>query len=129
MPNLVEVKVTAPVGTIILNRPGVANAVSMAMVAELRQAISDLHQEKRVRAAILTGKGGSFCAGRDIAELAADDPVTDSDPTARQQQWGDAADALCDLVRDMLNLPKPIIAAVNGPRRRLRCGALDGQPI
>ncbi len=115
MPNLVEVKVTPPVGTIILNRPDYANAVSMAVVAELRQAISDLYQEKRVRAAILTGAGSAFCAGRDLAEMAAEHPADGPDVASQQQGWGDTADELCDLIGDVLHLSKPVIAVVNGP--------------
>jgi methylglutaconyl-CoA hydratase len=113
--NVVEIKVTPPVGTIVLNRPESANAVSMAMVAELQQALSDLHQEKRVRAVIVTGSGEAFCTGRDLAEMAADHADSSIDPAELHERWGEEADELCDLVSELLAFPKPIISAVNGP--------------
>ena len=113
--SIVEVKVTPPTGTIVLNRPEVGNTVSMAMVAELRQVLSDLHQEKRVRAVIVTGAGDVFCLGRDLAEMAADQENTEADPAELHQKWGEEADELCDLIAEWLRFPKPIIAAANGP--------------
>ena len=61
----VQVKVHIPSGTIILNRPERRNAMSRELLKELLQAFHDLHQERRVRAVILTGSGSAFCAGID----------------------------------------------------------------
>ncbi len=108
----VEVKVTDNVGTIVLNRPGRRNALTRAMLDELRQALGDLHLERRVRAVVLTGAGTAFCAGMDVRELHAAEDLPDSE---KAQLWGEAATAYRDLVVDMLELPKPIIASVNGP--------------
>ncbi len=113
--NVVEITVTPPVGTIVLNRPDMANAISAAMVGELQQAVSDLHQEKRVRAVVLTGAGESFCTGRDLAEMAADYNDSTADMAELHQRWGEEADELCDLVSELLMFPKPVISAVNGP--------------
>ena len=106
----VEVRVDGPVATVLLNRPDYGNALTRAMMAELRQALSDLHLEKRVRAVILTGEGETFCLGRDPAELAAGD-----DPMADLARWGQEAEEYRELLVAMLELPKPLIAAVNGP--------------
>lgn len=111
----VEVKVTPPVGTIVLSRPEAANAINRAMVDDLRQALGDLYLEKQVRAVILTGVGDVFSAGVDMAELAADQAQAADDPAWRHQQWGEQADDLGDLIGEMLAFPKPMIAAVNGP--------------
>jgi methylglutaconyl-CoA hydratase len=108
----VEVKVTGNVGTIVLNRPDRRNALTRAMVDELRQALGDLHLEKRVRAVILTGSGSAFCAGMDVHEMHA---LADLPEEERQRYWGEAAAAYRDLVVEMIELPKPIIASVNGP--------------
>src|SRR5688500_20019837 len=106
----VLVKKNLPSGTIVLNRPDKRNALSRQMIAELTQAFDDLHQEKKVRAVILTGAGSAFCAGMDLAEM---------QETARQhdalQQWHDDAVLYRELIDKMLFFPKPIIAAVNGP--------------
>ncbi|MEX2316048.1 MAG: enoyl-CoA hydratase/isomerase family protein [Pirellulales bacterium] len=108
----IEVKVNGPVGTIVLNRPARCNALSRSMVAELQQAFGDLQQEKRVRAIVLTGAGGAFCAGMDVHEMHADAALPDGE---RERAWGEAAEDFCDLVTQMIALPKPILASVNGP--------------
>lgn len=106
----VEVRVDGPVGTVLLNRPDYGNALTRSMMAELRQALADLHLEKRVRCVILTGAGDSFCIGRDRAEIAAQ-----GDEMADLCRWGQEADEYRELLVAMLELPKPLIAAVNGP--------------
>src|SRR5262245_47455762 len=108
----IEVKVTGAVGTIVLNRPARRNALSRAMIAQLQEALSDLHQEKRVRAVILTGAGSAFCAGMDLHELQASDKLPDAE---KQAEWGELYEEYRELVVQMLELPKPIIASVNGP--------------
>ena len=65
----VLVKVHPPAGTIILNRPAKRNALSRRLIQELKQALNDLHLERRVRAVVITGAGDVFCAGTDLAEL------------------------------------------------------------
>jgi methylglutaconyl-CoA hydratase len=110
--NAIEVKVTGPVGTIVLNRPQRRNALTRAMVAQLAEALSDLHLQKRVRAIVITGAGSSFCAGMDIHEMHAATSLPEPD---RAQDWGDSAEAFCELLTQMIQLPKPIIASVNGP--------------
>lgn len=111
----IEVKVTPPVGTIILSRPAEANAINRDMVEQLQQAVGDLYQEKRVRAVIITGAGDAFSAGADLAELAADHADASDDLAWQHQEWGRQADDLCDLIGELLAFPKPVIAAVNGP--------------
>lgn len=108
----IEVKVTGSVGTIILNRPGRRNALTRSMIEQLRQALEDLHQEKRVRAVILTAAGSAFCSGMDIHEMHAADQLPDAE---KQQEWGELYEEYRDLIVQMLELPKPIIASVNGP--------------
>ncbi|HEX6963497.1 MAG TPA: enoyl-CoA hydratase/isomerase family protein [Lacipirellula sp.] len=106
----VEIKVVEPAGTIVLNRPDYENALTRSMVEQLSEALDELYLEKRVRAIILTGAGESFCAGADLSEL-----KTSQDAESPEEEWGaDAAD-FRDLLVRMLEITKPIIAAVNGP--------------
>jgi len=110
--DVVEVKVSGAVGTIVLNRTERRNALSRSMLAQLSQALGDLHLEKRVRAIVLTGSGTAFSAGMDVHEMHSIAEL----PTGEQQShWGDAAEAYRELVVQMIELPKPIIASVNGP--------------
>ncbi len=104
------VKKNLPSGTIVLNRPDKRNALSRQSLAELAQAFDDLHQERSVRAVILTGAGTSFCAGMDLAEM----QQTSQQPDAFAQWHADAVQYR-ELIDIMLRFPKPIIAAVNGP--------------
>ena len=110
MNNLIRVKVHAPSGTIILQRPEKRNALSRLMMVQIRQALEDLHQERQVRAIILTGAGTAFCAGLDLAEIHATLGTDDV-----LQQWHRDTLQLKELLEMMLEFPKPIIAAVNGP--------------
>ncbi len=110
--NAIDVKVTGPVGTIVLNRPERRNALTRAMLGQLAQALGDLHLEKRVRTIVLTGAGSAFCAGMDIHEMHAAATLPDEE---KNQDWGDMAEAYREVVAQMIELPKPIIASVNGP--------------
>jgi enoyl-CoA hydratase/carnithine racemase len=110
MAEFIRVKVHAPSGTIMLDRPKKRNALSRAMLGQLSQALSDLHQERRVRAVILTGTGTAFCSGMDLVEIQAS---TQGDQAL--QQWREDAVQYRDFLEQMLQFPKPLIAAVNGP--------------
>jgi methylglutaconyl-CoA hydratase len=106
----VQVKVHPPVGTIILNRPEKQNAVSRRLLQELKQAITDLQQEVRVRAVVITGAGDVFCAGTDLAELHETNQQEDPLPV-----WHTDSVQFRELIDLLLLFPKPIIAAINGP--------------
>ena len=110
--NAVEVKVTGSVGTIVLNRPGRRNALTLAMIGQLQEALGDLHLEKRVRAVILTGAGDAFCSGMDVHELHSAGSLPDHE---KQDAWGETAESFRELLVQMIELPKPMIASVNGP--------------
>jgi methylglutaconyl-CoA hydratase len=110
--NAIDVKVNGPVGTIVLNRPGRRNALTRAMLAQLGEALSDLRLEKRVRAIVLTGAGSAFCAGMDVHEMHAAATLPDQE---KHEDWGGTAEQYREVVTQMIELPKPIIASVNGP--------------
>ena len=55
---------------ITLNRPEVRNAMSLRMVAELREALEAAETEGLVRVIVLRGAGGHFCAGADLKDMA-----------------------------------------------------------
>jgi methylglutaconyl-CoA hydratase len=110
MQPLIQVKTHVPSGTIVLNRPQKRNALSRMMIVQLKQALDDLHQQRKVRAVILTGSGSAFCSGADLQEI---------QDSSRQDNawavWHDDAVMYRDLLHQMLLFPTPIIAAVNGP--------------
>lgn len=107
---LVQVKTHGSGGTIVLNRLDKRHALSREMLRQISQALMDLHQEKKVRAVILTGAGNVFCAGMDLYEI--HDTAQSDDP---HPQWLEDARRYRQVMEQMLQFPKPIIAAINGP--------------
>lgn len=57
--------------TVTLNRPELRNAMSLAMVLELRQTLAAAEADGRTRVLVLRGAGGHFCAGADLKDMAA----------------------------------------------------------
>lgn len=55
---------------VTLNRPESRNAMSLQMVAELRAVLAEVRDDRSVRALVLSGAGGHFCAGGDIKDMA-----------------------------------------------------------
>lgn len=94
------------VATLALNRPDQRNAVSLKMRAELPVAIARA-AEPGIRALIVTGSGGSFCAGGDINDMSS---TGGSVELARNRMRAAGA-----LVQALATMDKPVIAAVDGP--------------
>jgi len=94
--------------TLTLNAPDKLNAVSRKMIAELKACWEDLAADGSVRAVLLTGAGRGFCAGADLA-----------DPDRGTGEAADSGAALekffNPVIRLMRQVPKPVVAAVNGP--------------
>jgi len=107
---VVQVRKDAPSGAIVLNRPDRRNAISRQLMEELLQAFHDLHQEKSVRAVILTGAGSAFCAGMDLGEMKETAAAENA-----HELWREDAVQYREVLETMLRFPKPIIAAINGP--------------
>lgn len=60
-----------PVATVTINRPERRNALDRESARALRRAFDDFAADDALKVAVLTGAGGSFCAGADLKELAA----------------------------------------------------------
>lgn len=107
----VDVKIHGPVATILIDRENQRGALSPGLLADLRQAISDLHQEKRVRAVVLTSAGGHFSAGVDLKVF---HQITQLPDHEQPEQWFEYWRQLAETCEDFLRFPKPMIAAVDG---------------
>ena len=95
-----------------LNRPEARNALSPEMVAELGQAIAACNAGD-IRAVLLTGAGGAFCAGADVRDFAAQ--LESGGPEGLSAHLRRLADALHrEVVIGIRRLDKPVVAAVNG---------------
>lgn len=106
---MITIKKTKASGTIIMDRADNRNALSRAMLRALSEAFFDLHQEKNIRAVILTGAGPAFSSGVDLREWAETSQAEDA-----LEQWKENLDEFYELLETMLRFPKPIIAAVDG---------------
>jgi enoyl-CoA hydratase/carnithine racemase len=104
------------VATITLNRPDKLNAWTRKMEEELSLAIRAAAADDSVGAIILTGAGKGFCAGADMSLLSAISQESSHADFLIDNKVG--ADANPDFQRKhawLLSVPKPIIAAINGP--------------
>jgi methylglutaconyl-CoA hydratase len=103
-----------PAAVISLNRPDRRNALSRGLIAALGDAFQRARDDAAVRCVILTGVGSSFCAGMDLAELTESLKASAGRPASESPVWDDAKQ-LASLYDLIYKLPKPTIAAVNGP--------------
>ena len=94
-----------------LNRPDKLNALSAEMITALTDFFTSFKQRTDLRAIILTGTGNkAFCAGTDIAEIAATVENT-KNIEQRAREISERGQALCNLIE---NCGLPVIAAING---------------
>ena len=91
---------------VTMNRPEKRNALSGPMLAGMREAWDTVDGDPGIRACVLTGAGGAFCAGADLKAM------NESHPGAS----GSAFDpAVLEPLLKGRRLTKPLIAAVEGP--------------
>ncbi|MDV9171663.1 enoyl-CoA hydratase family protein [Streptomyces sp. W16] len=88
--------------TLSLDSPATRNALSASLVAELADALTECAKDTDVRAIVLTHTGNTFCAGADLR-----------DPPPPE--------ALVALLRQIVEVPKPVVARVTG---HVRAGGL-----
>ncbi len=107
MPSIL-IEDAGPVRILRLNRPQVRNALNQELRQALSIALTACARDPDVRAVVLTGAGAAFCSGMDLAEL--ESLSARSSASHRQDSR-----ALADLFLQLSRLPKPVVAAVNGP--------------
>jgi 2-(1,2-epoxy-1,2-dihydrophenyl)acetyl-CoA isomerase len=102
--------VTDGIGTVTLNRPDKLNAYTTEMGDEVTEALRAWRDDDAVRVVILTGNGRGFCAGVDLEHLKAHEAGANASKGPRLGE----EDFLKKLPLEMVEFPKPLIAAVNG---------------
>lgn len=99
----IRYQVADGVATVTLDRPDSLNALNTAMRGELRAALKAAGRDDAVRAVVLTGAGRAFCSGADLRGGAAERDF--------RRVLTEEYNPLVTAIRE---LPKPVIAAVNG---------------
>jgi isohexenylglutaconyl-CoA hydratase len=107
MPETILIEHRAPFVAITLNRPDARNAMSQQMVVELREAFDALRDDRSIRAIVLSGAGGTFCAGGDIKEMQSAFTNPENDDSDRTAQF----DGLLQAVQ---TAPQVVVAKVDG---------------
>lgn len=105
MKNVVHYSVEGPVARLTLDSPHNRNALSTALVDQLSQALCDASDDPSVRVVVLGHTGGTFCAGADLSEASGADAAETVENNARQ---------LVSVLRSILEMPKPVIGAIDG---------------
>jgi enoyl-CoA hydratase/carnithine racemase len=93
------------VATLAMNRPAAKNSLDPSLIAALTAALADVSADPEIRAIVLTGSGGSFCAGADLKQAMS------------QGIGGDMStrvDEFHALIRGIVGAPQPVVAAIDG---------------
>lgn len=98
---------SGPIASLRLNRPDQRNALSLALIAELTEAVEALSAEASLRVIVLSGKGPHFCAGADIGWMRAS---ADLDEVENRHE----AATLARLFAALDGSPKAVIGDIGG---------------
>ncbi len=97
-----------PVARVTLCRPEIRNAFNEVMIRELREVFAGLKDDDQVRVVVFTGEGKAFCAGADLHWMGRVLKYT------YEENYQDSL-YLAQLMREIYELPKPVIGRINGP--------------
>jgi 2-(1,2-epoxy-1,2-dihydrophenyl)acetyl-CoA isomerase len=110
----IECRRSDGVAWVVLNRPDALNAWTTQLGEELIQALDDVAADPEVRAVVLTGAGRAFSSGADLrAGIQGPDGKPDVKTPLRE--------IYNPLILRVRTLPKPVVAAVNGPAVGIGC--------
>ena len=98
------------IALLTLNRPAARNSLSEAMIAELQGALGQIGEDKTIRAVVIAANGPVFSAGHDLKELTA----RRGDSDRGRAYFATIMNACSTMMQTIVNLPKPIVAAVQG---------------
>ena len=109
MSDFVTYAVAERVATITLNRPDAMNSLDIATKVLLRDTVQAAAEDDAVRVVVLTGTGRAFCVGQDLKEHIG---LLQANDTAAL--WSTVPDHYAPIALALAEMPKPVIAAVNG---------------
>ena len=103
---MIRYEVDAGIATITIDRPEKRNAMTYAMLADFIGTVGRAAADDAARVVVVTGTGGAFCAGTDLADLATI-PGETRGVRGRAEQT--------EVWWPLVSCPKPVIAAIDGP--------------
>jgi len=110
----VELSIDGGVARITLNRPDALNAWTHALGQDLRSALDHAAESAEVRAIVLTGAGRAFSSGADLKGGVVGEDGTPDVLTPLREIYN-------PLILQVRTIPKPVVAAVNGPAVGIGC--------
>jgi enoyl-CoA hydratase/carnithine racemase len=130
----VVVEKEGPVAIVTLNRPDAGNAFDFRLMVEIDDAMRVLADDSETRAVIITGAGKYFCTGVDLSMFTDAQSLVEKDggepdisPAEDDETYGKGT--VVGAVVRIRNMPKPVIAAVNGSVVGAGCSLVLGCDI
>jgi 2-(1,2-epoxy-1,2-dihydrophenyl)acetyl-CoA isomerase len=113
----VNVRVEAGAATVELNRPQALNAWNAQLGADLLAALGRAADDDAVRALVITGAGRAFSSGADLKDISGGETT----PDGRPDVYKTLTERYHPIMRAIREVPKPVIASVNGPAVGIGC--------
>lgn len=98
----IQAQVSDRVLEITINRPERKNALTMAMYSAMAELLNNAASDPGIRVVILTGAGGAFTSGNDLADFLGGSATGEESPVFQ-------------FMMALYNFPKPVVASVSGP--------------
>lgn len=92
------------IAVVTLNRPNRRNALSLGLMLELTECLSEIERNGSVKVAILAAKGPVFCSGHDLTEMVG----------RTATEYKHIFDVCSELMMKIQSIPQPVIAEVQG---------------
>ncbi len=105
------------IAMLVLNRPEARNSLSQEMIDLLSAEIALVRDDRNIRALVITANGPGFCAGHDMKQMTARRADADKGRAFFEHMFKSCAKMMMSIV----NLPKPVIAAVGGAASAAGC--------
>jgi 2-(1,2-epoxy-1,2-dihydrophenyl)acetyl-CoA isomerase len=113
----VNVSVLNGAATVELNRPRALNAWNQQLGHDLLAALRQVAEDDAVRAIVITGAGRAFSSGADLKDISGGQLT----PSGRPDVYTTLTERYHPIMRAIRDVPKPVVAAVNGPAVGIGC--------